>query len=228
MSCFYCASCGQKLFATADVAAKKRLMQMPGYSLDCYVLHGDADLSRLKHRDEDFLNEVWSCCRISLMRLARGGEAGQIIAYADNLAEAPEGSPPPALVPEYKSRQLTEDDFDQVMAEGALPENKHKLYVVKFTALWCPPCRAMDHVFRRIKAAGDLPDVEFFEVDSDEQQDLTDRFLAPSVPYIIFFKNGQRMDASRFVLSSVNGGLSQAVCEDEFRALCHKLLAVEA
>lgn len=224
MKDFYCSSCGQRLFGSEDIVEKKHLLRIPGYTLDCYVLRDDADLSALKHRDEEFLNEVWSCCRISLMRLVRGGEAGHIIAYTDNLAEAARGETPPAPVQEYKSRELTEKDFDQVIAYGALPENADKLYIVKFTALWCPPCRAMDYVFRSIKAAGDLKNVEFFEVDSDNEQDLTDRFLAPSVPYIVFFKGGKRLDASRFTLRSVNGGLSEALSEADFRELCKKML----
>ena len=228
MSNFYCVSCGQKLFGKSDVLGEQLLMEIPGYRCAAYILKDDTDLSALKHRDEEFLNEVWSCCRISVMRSSRGGRAA-LFAYTDSLVEVPDGESPPQPQPLYASRQLVSDDFDKVIIEdGALPKNSDKLYVVKFTALWCPPCRIMDQVFRDIATEGDLPDVEFFEVDSDAEQDLTDRFLAPSVPYIVFFKGGKRLDASRLLLKAVNGGVTEAVGKEEFSALCKRLLQLEA
>lgn len=224
MSNFHCISCGKRLFGGGDVIGRQVLMQVPGYSCSCFYLKDDADLSALEHRDEEFLNEVWSCCRISVLRSNRGG-SDSLIAYTDALVEVPEGSEPPAPSHLHQAQNLTEHDFDRVITEGgALPENADKLYIVKFTALWCPPCRIMDQVFRDISVGGDLPEAEFFEVDSDVEQDLTDRFLAPSVPYIVFFKGGKRLDASRLTLKSVNGGIAEAMGRDEFVALCRRLL----
>lgn len=225
MSDFYCVSCGQRLFGSKDIDGGERLlMEIPGYRCACFQLKENTDLSALTHRDEEFLNEVWSCCRISVMRSNRDGQSA-LIAYTDSLVEVPDGEAPPAPKPLHQSRSLGEGDFDRVIVEeGALPENAGKLYVVKFTALWCPPCRIMDQVFRDIAEEGGLPDVEFFEVDSDAEQDLTDRFMAPSVPYIVFFKGGKRLDASRLTLKSVNGGIAEVMGKDEFSALCMALL----
>lgn len=224
MSDFYCASCGQRLFGSTDIKGRERvLMSIPGYRCTCFILEDGTDLSALEHRDEGSLNEVWSCCRISVLR-----RQDDLIAYADSLIEAPEGGTPPDPKPLRQSRSLKEADFDRVILEGgALPENVEKLYVVKFTALWCPPCRIMDQVFRDIAEGGGLPEVEFFEVDSDVEQDLTDRFLAPSVPYIVFFKGGKRLDASRLTLKAANGGIAEVMGKEEFSVLCRGLLQAD-
>lgn len=225
MSDFYCVSCGRRLFGSADIEGSEHvLMEVPAYRCACYDLKDNTDLSGLKHRNEEFLNEVWSCCRISIIRRSSGGR-DTLMAYTDALLELPEGSPAPEPKPLHQSRMLTAADFDKVIInDGALPENADKLYVVKFTALWCPPCRIMDQVFRDIATGGGLPGVEFFEVDSDVEQALTDRFMAPSVPYIVFFKGGQRLDATRLALKAVNGGLAEAMGKDEFVAICAGLL----
>lgn len=229
MSDFYCVSCGQRLFGSEDINGSERtLLETPGYRCACYELKETTDLFGLAHRDEEFLNEVWSCCRISVMRRSEGGRDA-LMAYTDSLVEVPEGAEPPPPRPLHQSLSLTEADFERVIIqEGALPENSGKLYVVKFTALWCPPCRIMDQVFRDIAEEGGLPNVEFFEVDSDVEQDLTDRFLAPSVPYIVFFKGGRRLDASRLTLKAVNGGIAEVMGKDEFGALCAGLLRAYA
>lgn len=221
MSDYYCISCGQRLFGGNDIKGREQvLMAVPGYRCACFFLKDDTDLSALRHRDEEFLNEVWSCCRISVLR-----RHDELIAYTDSLVEVPEGEASPHPKPLYQSCALTADDFDRVIIdEGALPENSGRLYVVKFTALWCPPCRIMDQIFRDIAEGGGLPGVEFFEVDSDVEQDLTDRFLAPSVPYILFFMGGKRLDASRLTLKSVNGGIAEVMGKEEFIALCQGFL----
>lgn len=228
MSDYYCVSCGQRLFGSRDVTGEELLLEIPGYRCACYLLRDDVDLSALKHRNEEFLHEVWSCCRISVLRLNRGGQS-TLVAYTDSLVEAPEGAPPPEPRPLHQARSLGQADFERVvLEEGTRPENAGKLYVVKFTALWCPPCRIMDQLFRDIALEGGLPGVEFFEVDSDVEQDLTERFLAPSVPYIVFFKGGKRLDASRLTLKSVNGGIAELMGKEEFSALCRDLLQAYA
>lgn len=220
---YYCAFCGTRLFSADSVAARQVLYRSPEYTLACAVLKDDADLSHLTHRNEEFLNEVWSCCRISVLRREQAAGAGSRIAYLDTTIEADAPPTPEMLRPRYEARHLTESTFEEMLAESRLPENANKLYAVKFTALWCPPCRVMDNVFGRILAAADMPDLVLCEVDSDEEQDLTDRFLCPSVPYILFFKQGNKLDISRFHLGAVNGGLSEAVSEPAFRGLCNKL-----
>lgn len=228
MSDYYCVSCGQRLFGGRDIVGEDLLMRIRGYSCSCYRLRDDVDLSALTHRNEEFLNEVWSCCRISILRLNRGGKSS-LVAYTDSLVEVPDGAAPPPPRPLHRARSLGAADFERVvLEEGALPENADRLYVVKFTALWCPPCRIMDQVFRDIALEGGLPGVEFFEVDSDVEQDLTDRFLAPSVPYIVFFKGGERLDASRLTLKSVNGGIAEVMGKEEFTNLCRELLRLYA
>lgn len=226
MSSFHCIFCGQRIFRSDDIEGKQVLLEVAGYSCTCYNLKEGTDLSALKHRDEEFLTEVWCCCRISVVHSNRGGRSG-IIAYTDSLVEVSDGMNAPAPVPSLSPRRLTELDFDKVIFEdGAKAENASTLYVVRFSALWCPPCRIMDQLFRDIAAGGGLPGVELFEVDSDQEQDLTDRFLAPSVPYTLFFKGGKKLDASRFTLKAVNGGIAEAMGKNDFIALCQGLLSL--
>lgn len=229
MSDFYCVSCGRRIFGSADLEGGERVLQaIPGYRCACYPLKEGTDLAALKHRNDDLLPEVWSCCRICVVRRSVGGREA-LLAYSDGLTEVPEGQAPPPPLPLARPRSLDAAGFDRVVfEEGARPENAARLYVVKFTALWCPPCRIMDQVFRDIALAGGLPGVEFFEVDSDLEQELTERFLAPSLPYIIFFRGGRRLDVSRLTLKSVNGGLADVLGREEFAALCAALLREHA
>jgi thioredoxin 1 len=68
------------------------------------------------------------------------------------------------------------------------------LVVVDFWAAWCGPCRAIAPVLEQLAAdyAGRLKVVK---VDVDANQATAMRFNVRSIPTLLFFKNGARVDA---------------------------------
>lgn len=77
--------------------------------------------------------------------------------------------------------------------------------VVDFWATWCGPCQNFAPIFKSVagKKAGT---VRFVKVDTDEQQALAMQFQIRSIPSIMVFKGGKRLDF-------VAGGMSESQFE---------------
>ena len=67
------------------------------------------------------------------------------------------------------------------------------LVVVDFWAEWCGPCRAISPVLEQLATeyAGKL---KVAKVDVDASQQTAMRFNVRSIPTLVFFKNGARVD----------------------------------
>jgi thioredoxin 1 len=82
---------------------------------------------------------------------------------------------------------LTEDDFDDHIANAAIP------ILVDFWAAWCPPCKMIapsleaiaDEMGERARVA---------KVNVDENGDLANRFGIRSIPTLMVFKRGRVVD----------------------------------
>jgi thioredoxin 1 len=81
-------------------------------------------------------------------------------------------------------------DFEQKVLKARLP------VIVDFSAEWCPPCRVLEPVYRRLSAEyqGKL---SFASVDIDENPIVHVRYRIQGVPTLILFKDGK--EVTRFV-----------------------------
>jgi thioredoxin len=79
-------------------------------------------------------------------------------------------------------------DFDQQSAHG--------IFVVDFSAEWCPPCRALKPVFERA-AAGMAAEATFAAVDADRNGQLLARFGIQALPTIVVLRDGQPVHSIR-------------------------------
>lgn len=65
--------------------------------------------------------------------------------------------------------------------------------VVKFTANWCGPCRVIKPVFQEL-AEKHGERVSFLEVDIDVAIEITDYEDVKSIPYMVFYVRGSKID----------------------------------
>jgi thioredoxin 1 len=67
--------------------------------------------------------------------------------------------------------------------------------VKKFSASWCGPCKALAPVMNEIK--GNFSNVNFQDIDIDENFEMASQYGVRSVPTVIIENNG--VEVSRFV-----------------------------
>lgn len=77
-------------------------------------------------------------------------------------------------------------DFDELI-------NSENLTVVDFSATWCMPCRMLKPILERVTEVFD--DVDFFEIDIDENAEIAKRYRIFSVPTLVCFKSGKKIDS---------------------------------
>ena len=88
--------------------------------------------------------------------------------------------------------ELKEANFDDFISKGEV--------IVDFWAEWCGPCKILspvvDEVAKEMKGK-----VKFGKVNIDKEYELSERFNIMSVPALLFFKNGEQVDASSGAMS---------------------------
>lgn len=82
--------------------------------------------------------------------------------------------------------EITEIDFDEVI-------NDNNLTIVDFSATWCMPCRMLRPILERVEEK--ILDVNFCSLDIDESEDIAKRYRIFSVPTIVAFRNGKKIDS---------------------------------
>ena len=72
------------------------------------------------------------------------------------------------------------DNFNELIKEG--------IVLVDFYAEWCGPCKMMGPVLES------LEDTNVIKVNVDEHQDLSEEYRIMSIPTLIFFKEGKKVN----------------------------------
>lgn len=66
--------------------------------------------------------------------------------------------------------------------------------LIDFWATWCGPCRMLSPIVDDVAAAH--PELKVGKVNIDEQPDLANQFNVMSIPTLIVFKDGQKVNES--------------------------------
>lgn len=65
--------------------------------------------------------------------------------------------------------------------------------LVKFTANWCGPCKAIAPIFQQL-ADENVDTIKCLEIDIDDAQEITNLEDVKSIPYFVFYVGGSRLD----------------------------------
>ena len=81
---------------------------------------------------------------------------------------------------------VSELDFDEIIGTDTLT-------IIDFSATWCMPCRLLAPILEQV--ADSRTDVNFFNLDIDENEDIAKRYRIFSVPTLMAFKQGKVVDS---------------------------------
>lgn len=82
-------------------------------------------------------------------------------------------------------QHLKTSEFDSVIQEGVC--------LVDFWATWCGPCRMLAPVIEQLAERYDGK-VKVCKVDIDQEMDLATRYGIMSIPTVVLFKDGEKVD----------------------------------
>lgn len=81
---------------------------------------------------------------------------------------------------------LNKDNFNEKISQD-------KLVLVDFFATWCMPCRMLAPILEEL--SNKYTDIDFCKVDIDESMDIAKEYRIFSVPSVLLFKNGEKIDS---------------------------------
>lgn len=82
--------------------------------------------------------------------------------------------------------RINEKNFDEVI-------NNSDMSVVDFSATWCMPCRMLKPILE--KAEDKFENVYFYNLDIDESEQIAKRYRIFSVPTVVCFRSGRKIDS---------------------------------
>jgi thioredoxin 1 len=85
--------------------------------------------------------------------------------------------------------EVTEQNFEEEVIKSDLPA------VVDIWAPWCAPCQLIAPVIEKFAEQYEGK-VKFCKLNVDENQQLAANCGVESIPLLLFFKNGERVDES--------------------------------
>ena len=77
-------------------------------------------------------------------------------------------------------------DFDEIISG-------EDLTIIDFSASWCMPCRMLAPILEQV--ADKMPQVNFYNIDIDDNEDVAKRYRIFSVPTLMAFKEGKVIDS---------------------------------
>lgn len=78
-------------------------------------------------------------------------------------------------------KKINSSEFEQV--------KNNKAIIVDFSAEWCGPCKMLAPVMEQL--SDEITDVEFYNIDVDENPDLAREYRIMNIPAVIAIKGGQ-------------------------------------
>jgi thioredoxin 1 len=63
--------------------------------------------------------------------------------------------------------------------------------VVKFSAVWCPPCQAIKKPFEQLSDQPSFKDISFIAIDVDEFPGITNKYRISSMPTFVYIHDEQ-------------------------------------
>lgn len=78
-------------------------------------------------------------------------------------------------------KKINKEQFEKIRGNKAI--------IVDFSAVWCGPCKMMEPIMEELSE--EIADVEFYNVDVDENPELAREFGIMSIPLVIAMKNGE-------------------------------------
>ena len=82
--------------------------------------------------------------------------------------------------------KISVEEYNQVEAS--------KIALIDFSAEWCGPCRMVGPVVEQL--SNEMKDIEFFNVDVDDDLELAEKFGIQSIPALILLKDGKEVSRS--------------------------------
>ena len=83
---------------------------------------------------------------------------------------------------------ITKDNFqaEVIEAKGTV--------LIDFWASWCGPCRMLSPIVDQV--AEEHPDIKVGKINVDEEPELASQFDVMSIPMLVIFKDGQKVNES--------------------------------
>lgn len=85
--------------------------------------------------------------------------------------------------------------------------------ILKMSASWCFPCKMYAKTFEEVSKQDKYKDIAFEEIDIEENEDFTGKYLIRSVPTTVF------LDENEQVLLKLNGNLPKSELENAINDL---------
>ena len=100
--------------------------------------------------------------------------------------------------------EITDANFADLVEKG------EGLHMIDFWAVWCGPCRLIAPTVAQLADEYQGKGLHVGKLDVDSNPQTTARFRVMSIPSVLFFKNGERID-------QVVGAVPRAVLEEKIK-----------